>query len=229
MSYLIRTGDGRTNISWSTVANTSTRYLRRTNTGRNNIVWTTIPSGSTYNILNRTGNGRNNIAWGNLKIGPDLSATALQNNMHLRYWETTDSSNNKHNIGSGNLPPTYSGNRSCYCCNKFYYENNRIRYDDWHYQKNQVDWAADNWLGDYYDQYKGYAAGIVFCSSSPPSEYLQAINSLSNANGNEYSIRMTPKYHAINSRIPLYGLVLSVNSTESIGFGNNQAWYINFA
>ena len=83
MSYLIRTGDGRTNISWSTVTNTSTRYLRRTSGGRNNITWTTIPSGSTYNILNRTGTGRNNIAWGNLKIGPDLSATALQNNMHL--------------------------------------------------------------------------------------------------------------------------------------------------
>ena len=68
MSYLIRTGNGRTNISWSTTANSSTKYLRRTGTGRTNIVWTTIPQGSTYNILNRNGTGRNNILWANLKI-----------------------------------------------------------------------------------------------------------------------------------------------------------------
>ena len=71
MSYLIRTGNGRNNISWSTTANTITRYLRRTSTGRNNITWTTIPQGSTYNILQRNGTGRNNILWSNLRIaGP---------------------------------------------------------------------------------------------------------------------------------------------------------------
>ena len=91
MSYLIRSGDGRTNISWSTVANTSTKYLRRTSSGRNNIVWTTIPSGSTYNILNRTGTGRNNIAWGNLQIKSrwselfDLIALFNGNWIHNRY------------------------------------------------------------------------------------------------------------------------------------------------
>ena len=68
MSYLIRTGTGRNNISWSTTANSSTKYLRRTSTSRNSIVWNTIPAGSTYNILQRNGNGRNNILWSNFKI-----------------------------------------------------------------------------------------------------------------------------------------------------------------
>ena len=68
MSYLIRNGNGRNNVAWSTTANSSTKYLRRTSSGRNNIVWTTIPSGSTYNILQRNGTGRNNVLWSNLTI-----------------------------------------------------------------------------------------------------------------------------------------------------------------
>ena len=68
MSYLIRTGNNRNNISWSTTENSTTRYLRRTASGRNNVTWTTIPSGSTYNILQRNGTGKNNILWSNLKI-----------------------------------------------------------------------------------------------------------------------------------------------------------------
>ena len=68
MSYLIRTGTGRNNISWSNTANSSTKYLRRVGSGRNNVAWTTIPNGSTYNILNRNGTGRNNILWANLTI-----------------------------------------------------------------------------------------------------------------------------------------------------------------
>lgn len=68
MSYLIRTGTGRNNISWSTTANSSTKYLRRLGSGRNNVAWTTIPSGNTYNILQRNGTGRNNVLWSNLSI-----------------------------------------------------------------------------------------------------------------------------------------------------------------
>ena len=231
MSYLYRTGNGRNNIAYTNTANSSTKYLRRLGSGRTNINWYTIPAGSTYNILNRTGTGRNNIAWGNLKIGPDTSATALQNNMHLKYWQTTDSSSNKVNIATGNIPPTYSGNRSVYSANKFYYENNRIRFDNWNHPTAQVNWSANNWMGSLFDQYDGYAAGIVFCSSSPPSEYLQAIKSISNKNGTIYSIRMTPKYHVINSYIGLYGLVLSTTSTSNMAFGLRGAepWYINFA
>ena len=68
MSYLIRTGNNRNNISWSTTENSTTRYLRRTSSGRNNVVWTTIPNGSTYNILQRNGTGKNNVLWANLSI-----------------------------------------------------------------------------------------------------------------------------------------------------------------
>ena len=68
MSYLIRTGNSRNNISWSTTENSTTRYLRRTASGRNNVTWTTIPNGSTYNILQRNGTGKNNVLWANLSI-----------------------------------------------------------------------------------------------------------------------------------------------------------------
>ena len=68
MSYLIRTGTGQNNISWSTTANSSTKYLRRLGSGRNNIAWMTIPNGSTYNILQRNGTGRNNVLWAELKM-----------------------------------------------------------------------------------------------------------------------------------------------------------------
>ena len=76
MSYLIRTGTGRNNISWSTTANSSTKYLRRLGSGRNNVAWTTIPNGSTYNILQRNGTGRNNVLYSNLNI-PDPYAPTL--------------------------------------------------------------------------------------------------------------------------------------------------------
>lgn len=58
MSYLIRTGNSRNNVAWSTTENSTTKYLRRTASGRNNVVWTTIPNGSTYNILQRNGTGK---------------------------------------------------------------------------------------------------------------------------------------------------------------------------
>ena len=68
MSYLIRTGNSRNNIYWSTTANSSTKYLRRLSSGRNNVAWYTIPVGSKYNILQRNGTSRNDILWAELEI-----------------------------------------------------------------------------------------------------------------------------------------------------------------
>ena len=65
MSYLIRTGTGRTNIKWGGGKSTKAKYLRRTGTGRNNISWIDISSNGTYNVLERTSSGRNNIRWYN--------------------------------------------------------------------------------------------------------------------------------------------------------------------
>ena len=65
MSYLIRTGNSRNNISWGGGTSTKAKYLRRTGTGRNNISWIDINSNSTVNVLERTASGRNNIRWYN--------------------------------------------------------------------------------------------------------------------------------------------------------------------
>ena len=65
MSYLIRTGTGRNNISYGGGKSTKAKYLRRTGTGRNNISWIDINSNGTYNVLERTSTGRNNIRWYN--------------------------------------------------------------------------------------------------------------------------------------------------------------------
>ena len=68
MSYLIRTGTGRTNIKWGGGKSTKAKYLRRTGTGRNNISWIDINSNGTYNVLERTSTGRNNIRWYNTQF-----------------------------------------------------------------------------------------------------------------------------------------------------------------
>ena len=65
MSYLIRTGTGRTNIKWGGGKSTKAKYLRRTGTSRNSISWIDISSNGTYNVLERTSTGRNNIRWYN--------------------------------------------------------------------------------------------------------------------------------------------------------------------
>lgn len=66
MSWLIRTGTGRNNISWGGGSTTSGNYLKRTGTGRNNIAYTQISTSGTHNLLERTSTGRNNIRWNNL-------------------------------------------------------------------------------------------------------------------------------------------------------------------
>lgn len=65
MSYLTRTGTGRTNIAWGGGKSTKANYLRRTGTGRNNIAWYNVTTDVTLNTLERTGTGRNSIRWYN--------------------------------------------------------------------------------------------------------------------------------------------------------------------
>ena len=65
MSYLIRNGTGRNNITYGGGTNVAAKYLRRTGTGRTNISWIDISSNSTVNVLERTGTSRNNIRWYN--------------------------------------------------------------------------------------------------------------------------------------------------------------------
>ena len=229
MSYLIRTGTGRTNISWSTVTNTSTRYLRRTSTGRNNIVWTTIPSGSTYNILNRTGTGRNNIAWGNLKIGPDLSATALQNNMHLTTITMTDSAGyefdtwctgyTRYDASTGRVTHTGYNASSFYTCSDKKISINNVTSS---YLMNGI--PPNN--SDIWKQHlSGYLCVFVFCSQSPPSDYLNAIKTVTTSTGGPYNVRYVQyglKWYYNYSNV----LVISLN-TQSKGTGFIRE--INFA
>ena len=81
MSYLYRTGNSRNNITFTTTANSSTKYLRRLGSGRTNINWYTIPQGSTYNILQRNGTGRNNILWSNLNIPKPAGSLETSSNL----------------------------------------------------------------------------------------------------------------------------------------------------
>ena len=75
MSYLIRTGTGRNNISYGGGKSTKAKYLRRTGSGRTNISWIDINSNGTYNVLERTGNSRNNIRWYNITIRQSSSVS----------------------------------------------------------------------------------------------------------------------------------------------------------
>ena len=93
MSYLIRTGNSRNNISWGGGTSTKAKYLRRTGTGRTNISWIDISSNSTVNVLERTASGRNNIRWYNTNFsfidyiyGPgDIYAEWPCNGNHSNY------------------------------------------------------------------------------------------------------------------------------------------------
>ena len=223
MSYLIRTGNGRTNISWSTVTNTSTRYLRRTSTGRNNIVWTTIPSGSTYNILNRTGTGRNNIAWGNLKIGPDLSATGLQNNMHLTTKEREASTGRIYDMGWGTMNANNTG--YWYGISGFVYENNRFKSSSPSYSTRLYwDDLINQYAPSYSSQLIGYSLIILCVSSTPSSDYLQSISSVTSTSGVNYNVRFAPVVIYINQFYENL-LFISINYTGLFGSGT----WINFA
>ena len=82
MSYLIRTGTGRTSIKWGGGKSTKAKYLQRTGTGRNNISWIDINSNITKKVLERTSTGRNNIRWYDtiFSFGPsNLSEFGLTN------------------------------------------------------------------------------------------------------------------------------------------------------
>ena len=183
MSYLIRTGTGRNNISWSTTANSSTRYLRRTSSGRNNIAWTTIPQGSTYNILQRNGTGRNNILWSNLKIGPDLSANAIKNNMHItlsNWWlalgtnDPTEESVMMVSRSSGSdMRPMVFGKPNL---NDMIYETNKITFPKYSFSDGDAEFEQSS-NPDYAD-FMNYPMIVIFCSQQPPTEYINAISSV---------------------------------------------------
>ena len=213
MSYLYRTGNGRNNIAFTTTTNSSTRYLRRTSSGRNNIVWTTIPQGSTYNILNRTGTGRNNIAWANLKIGPDLSATGLQNNMHLTsiaYYDAIGDTQNDWNRGQTNKTGTSGsigrGASITYSDGKITFGNNK---------GTRSSGNLRSWNKDIFDQYfYGYHCVYTFCSQSPPSDYLNAITAVTDNIGNKYNVRYV-KYGLKWAGITSGTLALSLDTDDA--------------
>ena len=79
MSWLIRTGTGRNNVSYGGGSTTKGNYLKRTNSGRNNIQWLNINTNGTYDLLERYNTTRNGIRWNNLvfSFGPDLTKYLL--------------------------------------------------------------------------------------------------------------------------------------------------------
>ena len=237
MSYLYRTGNGRNNIAFTNTANSSTRYLRRTSTGRNNIAWTTIPQGSTYNILQRNGTGRNNILWSNLKIGPDLSANAIKNNMHVTYEYAMAPTGNEHyNMALGSwsgeratLERDFRGSIGEY--RSITYQTGKIVFGSWSYEGSAT-WGyrnSDSAMTDYI----GYTGVAIFCSSAPPSDYLNAIKSVTDGNNDTYNVRFTPRY---GFSYYLYGtqksnaLYISLNTTNWLATSSgSETVSINFA
>ena len=182
MSYLYRSGTGRNNIAFTNTANSSTKYLRRTASSRNSIVWTTIPSGSTYNILQRNGTGRNNILWSNLKIGPDLSANAIKNNMHVTtvaWWYALTDTFEEYNTS---LAVKYKSNSAevaiCgFGVNNILYETNKITFTDGSFR---ISDGGDFYQSDNpnYADFVNYPMITIFCSQQPPTEYINAISSV---------------------------------------------------
>ena len=217
MSYLYRTGNGRNNIAFTNTANSSTKYLRRTSTSRNSIIWTTIPNGSTYNILQRNGTGRNNILWSNLKIGPDTSATALQNNMHIKAKGADDGHGNTVYLTLGTM--TSSGGGRIRATN-FSFENNRIKYSGANYGTS-MNWT--NLVNDYNNSFKGYVGVVIYVESSPPSDYLSAIKSCTVIN-TTYNARFA-RYQYLNS---YHGNVVLISLNSTSIQSNSEPVYINF-
>ena len=66
MSWLMRTGTGRNNISFGGNGSIKGKYFKRTANGRNNVQWINISSNGTHKLLERNGTGRNNVRWNNL-------------------------------------------------------------------------------------------------------------------------------------------------------------------
>ena len=94
MSYLIRTGNGRTNIKWGGGKSTKAKYLQRTGTGRTNISWIDISTNVTKNVLERTSTGRNNIRWYNTTfsfVPTSINDFGIKASMTSDYyWEASD-------------------------------------------------------------------------------------------------------------------------------------------
>lgn len=63
MSYLIRNGNNRNNITYGGGINVEANYLKRTSTGRNDIAYENINDNVTRKVLERTGTTKNNIKW----------------------------------------------------------------------------------------------------------------------------------------------------------------------
>ena len=222
MSYLYRTGNSRNNIAFTNTANSSTRYLRRTNTGRNSIVWTTIPSGSTYNILQRNGTGRNNILWANLKIGPDLSANGLRNNMHITTtsWEyamTSEISYEDIRIATRD-PDSVKVRISSIFDDDIIYESNKITFGDSYFSAgNGGSFYLNN--NPNYADFNSYSMIIIFCSQQPPTEYINAISSVIafiSSRSETYSVRAV-RYGYMNFQKNAFNNCLAISlNTDSI-------------
>ena len=105
MSYLIRTGNGRTNISWGGGTTTAAKYLQRTATGRNNIQWIDISTSGTRNILERTStSGRNNIRWSNVNFSFQTPFEKFASSITWgNIYNDMGSSNNSASLGSWSI------------------------------------------------------------------------------------------------------------------------------
>lgn len=68
MSWLMRTGTGRNNVSYGGGSTTKGQYLKRTANGRNNISYVSISSNGTHNLLERYNTTKNGIRWNNLSF-----------------------------------------------------------------------------------------------------------------------------------------------------------------
>ena len=219
MSYLYRSGNGRNNIAYTNTANSSTKYLRRLGSGRTNINWYTIPQGSTYNILQRNGTGRNNILWSNLKIGPDLSANGIKNNMHIITITLTDAVGHEQNDWA-TMYTKPTGSTGMIAGHKdITYNNNQIIFGEHTHTKNgsMSGYRSEN--KSIWDQYfDGYLCVSIFCSQSPPSEYLNRISSVALTTGGTFDVRYIKYglYYANNYNV----LAISLNSTYTRGWIN---------
>lgn len=100
MSYLIRTGNNRNDVSFGGGTTTSAKYLQRTGNNRNDISFINISSNSTKKVLERFGTGRNDVRWSNTTFTFETPFTKFASTI---YWGNIYSNSDCASLGSWSI------------------------------------------------------------------------------------------------------------------------------
>ena len=112
MSYLIRTGNNRNDISFGGGTTTAANYLQRTGNNRNDISFINISSNSTKKVLERFGTGINDIRWSNTTFTFETPFTKFGGTI---YWGNIYSDSDCASLGTWSIYDRTQQILRCYC------------------------------------------------------------------------------------------------------------------